>query len=77
MEEEEKYMEFTQALRVLMTNAKKADPTLVLEPVQPGEGGQLHEPTEIPFNYTNMGLHIKVSGGHMSFQMKKQWKDNG
>ena len=34
----------------------------------------LLKPTDIPFCHTEMGEHIKVSGGKKSFKMKKPWR---
>ena len=72
---EDKYSELTHALRSLLTNGQMADSTLVMEPIIEG-GKRLVNPSDIPFNHTALGLHVKVKGGSGSFKMKKPWKKN-
>ena len=55
---EDKYSELTHALRSLLTNGQMADSTLVMEPIIEG-GKRLVNPSDIPFNHTALGMHVK------------------
>jgi hypothetical protein len=64
-----KYDKFTLGMRALFKNMKKVDATVVIEPVLVGSGKKLVEPSEIPFDHTEMGTHIQQTGGNKSFDM--------
>jgi hypothetical protein len=70
-----KYDEFTLGMRALFKNMQKVDATVVIEPVLVGSGKKLVEPSEIPFNHTEMGKHIQQTGGNKSFDMRKPRKN--
>ena len=69
----DKYMEFTMGVQLLFTKLQVVDKHLVFEPVNP-RNMPLLKPANIPFYHTEMGEHIKVSGGNKSFKMKKPWR---
>ena len=74
----DKYMEFTMGVR-LLKKMQVFDKDLVFKPVNPWNMTLL-KPADIPFYHTEMGEHIKVSGGNKYFKMNKPWrgdKNNG
>ena len=73
---EDKYAEFTLALRSLYENGVKVDNKLVIEPVMKGKGRKITRMEDIPFNHTDLGMNIRVQGGGYAFAMKKPWKKN-
>ena len=73
---EDKYAEFTLALRVLYENGMKVDDKLVIEPVAEGKGRKITRPEDISFNHTDLGMNMRVQGGGNAFAMKKPWKKN-
>ena len=70
---EAKFDEFTLGVRSLLKQIQKVDKTAVLEPIE--EGGQrLWEPSELPFDHTDLGAWIQ-KGGNKVFEMKKARKN--
>ena len=69
----DKYMEFTMGVRQLFTKLQVVDKHLVFELVNPWNT-LLLKPADTPFCHTEMGEHIKFSGGNKSFKMKKPWR---
>ena len=69
----DRYNKFTMGVRLLFTKLQVVDKYLVFEPVNP-RNMPLIKPADIPFCYTEMGEHIKVSGGGKYFKMKKPWR---
>ena len=39
------------------------DPSLVIEPVWEGKGEKIDNPDNIPLNFTDLGINVKVNGG--------------
>ena len=66
----DKYMEFTMGVRLIFTKLQVVNTHLVFKPVNP-RNTPLLKPADISFCHTEMGEHIKVSGGKKSFKMKK------
>ena len=69
----DKYMEFTMGVRLIFTKLQVVNTHLVFKPVNP-RNTPLLKPADISFCHTEMGEHIKVSGGNKSLKMKKPWK---
>ena len=69
----DKYLGFTMRVRLLFTKLQVVDKHLVFEPVNPRNMAWI-KPADIPFYHTEMGEHIKVSGGNKSFKRKKPWR---
>ena len=61
----DKYPEFSHVMKMLLNNGQKVDPTLVIEPVTVGKGEQLDNPDDVPMNFTDLSINVKVSGGAM------------
>ena len=76
-EGQDKYQEFNHAMKMLLQNGQKVDPTLVIETVIEGKGDQIREIEDIPINFTDLSVNVKVSGGSKAFQMKQLWKKDG
>jgi hypothetical protein len=71
---EAKYDEFTLGIRVLFKQALKVDETVVFEPIEEG-GKRAFEPSELPFDHTDLGNWVQ-KGGNKVFEMKKPKKNN-
>ena len=70
----DKYPEMQHALKMLLTNGRKVDSTLIIKPVVEGVGDKIDCPEDIPINFTELSGHFKMSGGLCAFQMKIPWK---
>ena len=68
----DKYMELTMGVRLIFTKLQLVDKHLVFEPVNT-RNMPLLKPADIPIFCTDMGEHIKVSGGNKFLKMKKPW----
>ena len=66
----DKYMEFTMRVCLLFTKLQVVDKHIVYKPVDP-RNMSLLKPADILFYHTEMGEHIKFSGGNRYFKMKK------
>ena len=73
----DKYPEMQHALKMLLINGRKVDPTLVIEPVVEGVGERIDSPEDIPINFTDLSSNFKMSGGLKAFEMKTPWKRDG
>ena len=73
----DKFPEFQHALKQLLKNSRKVDPTLVIEAVYPGKGNKIDNPDDIPLNFTDLSMNVKVQGGGRSFEMRKPWRKDG
>ena len=73
----DKYPEMQHALKMLLKNGRKVDPTLVIEPVVEGLGERIADPEDIPINFTDLSSNFKMSGGLKAFEMKTPWKKDG
>ena len=73
----DKYPEMQHALKMLLQNGRKVDPTFVIEPVVEGKGGRIDNPEDIPINFTDLSVNVKVSGGAKAFEMKTPWRKDG
>jgi hypothetical protein len=71
---EAKYDEFTLGVRALFKQALKVDESVVFEPIEEG-GKRAFEPSELPFDHTDLGIWVQ-KGGNKVFEMKKPRKNN-
>ena len=67
----DEYPEFSHALKMLLENGQKVDPSLVIEPVTVGKGEHINTLDDIPMNSTDLSTNVKVSGGSKAFEMKR------
>ena len=74
---EDKYAEFTHALRSLFSNGLKVDDKWVIEPVVVGKGQRITAAEDIPYNHTDMGINVRVPGGSQAFEKRRPWKKQG
>ena len=58
----DKYPEFSHALKMLLKNGQKVDPSLVIETVTVGKGEEIDIPEDVPMNFTDLSTNVKVSG---------------
>ena len=42
-----------------------------------GKGKKIDNPDDIPINFTDLSVNVKVSGGAKAFEMKTPWKKDG
>ena len=73
LSQDEKYNELTMKVRLLMGEGLKVDPTFVIEPAQEGDKtGKWEKPSDVPFNYTDLGAAIRVAE-NARFEKVKPW----
>ena len=63
----DKYPEFSHAMKMLLNSGQKVDPILGIEPVMVGKGEQLDNPDDVPMNFTDLSINVKLSGGGKAF----------
>ena len=73
LEVDDKYMEFTNTIGKLISNAKKVYENFNINSCKEG-GKNLSEMTEVPTNMTELGGNIQVSGNSRSFEIRRPWK---
>ena len=74
---DDKHAEFTDALRILLTNFQKVDPLLVLSPINATKDKPIFYPADLPYNLTDQSAHIQISGGDRTFEMKQPYRNGG
>ena len=75
--EEDKRAEFPMAVRGLVKECQKVDPHFVMVPIKEGvETPVITTPSEIPLNYTDLGLNVRLSK-NANFQKKRPWGAEG
>ena len=76
-DQDNRYTEFTMALRGLFEKMEIVDCNVVWNPIKKGKRENWGSPDDIPFCHTNMGSHVMVFGGMKAFQKKKPWRKDG
>ena len=50
---------------------------MVIEPVTVGKEEQIDIPEDVPMNFIDLSMNVKVSGGSKVFEMKRPWRNDG
>ena len=70
---EDKHAEFTLALRQLLKNVQKIDETAVIELGKEKKGVWLVEPSDVPFNHTDLAFNAKIQKSGTTFNKRRPW----
>ena len=73
MKKDDKYAEFMRAFKMMVSEMKKVDPNLVLEPVASGANqGRVEDLRFLPNNFTELSVIVKLSN-NAKFEKVKPW----
>ena len=74
-EEQQRYNELPSGIRALLKNMQKVDSWACLDPVEEEDGHKIWDPMAVPFDHTDLGNHVVLSGGVNAFALKtpKRW----
>jgi hypothetical protein len=70
-DELQRFNELPQAVRTLLKNMQKVDKNVCLEPVDIGNGDQIWETGQVPFDHTDLGSHVMHTGVTKAFELRK------